>query len=98
LILASDEEGLFLCCSLVLIIFALIFWIIQFVGLMSMPDAAFPGRFDKPIWATTLILLNFVGALLFWFWKQGKQARQLAEADVRDTLDQAIRDSEKPNE
>ena len=28
-----------------------VFWIYQFVGLMLLSDADFPGRFDKPVWA-----------------------------------------------
>jgi hypothetical protein len=48
------------------------FWIKQFNDLMSIPDERFPGRHDKVIWAVVLIVMNVVGALTFWFFKNGK--------------------------
>lgn len=93
------ESGALLpCCAIFLGLVFFVFWLIQFFDLMSQSDEAFPGKYDKLIWSAVLLLLNLFGALLYWCWKQGKTARLLAEADVRSTLDQAIRDSEKPSE
>lgn len=49
-----------------------VFWITQFNHLMSLPDASFPGRYDKLIWAGLLIALNILGALTFWLFKTSK--------------------------
>jgi hypothetical protein len=40
-------------------------WFREFRFLMQLPDEAFPGRFDKPIWALLLIVLPPVGVLSF---------------------------------
>jgi hypothetical protein len=44
----------------------LIFWCIQFLKLMRMKTEDFPSKEDKAIWAVVMILLNFLGAFLFW--------------------------------
>ncbi|MGB0767597.1 MAG: hypothetical protein ACPGYV_07780 [Phycisphaeraceae bacterium] len=92
---AASPDTVFWCCGLFIGLFLFVFWIVELLSLMSMSDDAFPGRYDKAIWAAILIVLVFLGALLFWMWKQGRQARQLAEADVRNTLEQAITHSNK---
>ena len=84
-----EEEGMWLCCGAFLGIFLLIFWVVEFLSLMGQPDEAFPGRYDKAIWAAVLLTLNVVGALLYWMWKQGGTARALAEQDVKQTLKHA---------
>ena len=51
-----------------------IFWFWQLTSLMLMSDDAFPGRYDKLIWAAILILLNALGAAVFVYWKWNMDA------------------------
>lgn len=52
---------------LALLVLALFFrsWAREFLFLMALEDGDFPGRFDKPIWALTLLAVPPVGLLLF---------------------------------
>lgn len=84
-----EGEALLSCCGICLGLIFFIFWLIQFFDLMSRSDEAFPSRYDKIIWSAVLILLNLLGALIYWFWKQGNTARSLAEQDVKESLKQA---------
>ena len=45
-------------------------WSRQFRFLMAQPDDAFPGRFDKPIWAALMILLPPLGLPTFWAYRR----------------------------
>jgi len=45
-------------------------WLRQFSFLMRLGDDAFPGRYDKIIWAMLLIALPPVGTLVFWSYRQ----------------------------
>jgi len=63
-----DEEGLLALLALMALVVLGVFlyaWRREFLFLMSLRDDAFPGRFDKPIWAATLVLLAPIGFWLF---------------------------------
>ncbi len=62
---------------------------------MNCKDTVFPGRYDKLIWALALISLNVMGAILFWFWKQGATARAIARHNVLERIKQTGSDTEK---
>ncbi|GIW87894.1 MAG: hypothetical protein KatS3mg108_2218 [Isosphaeraceae bacterium] len=60
-----------LAAVLVLLVAGLIvFWIGEFVGLMRLPDEAFPGRHDKLVWSILMIVLPPVGAIAFWIYRR----------------------------
>jgi hypothetical protein len=48
-------------------------WLRDFAHLMSQPDHAFPGRYDKLIWAALLIFLPPVGLLAYWSYRRAEQ-------------------------
>jgi len=68
-ILIEDD---FLPAVMVATIFVvgLAIWLHAFALLMRQPDDAFPGRYDKPIWALLLIILPPVGVLAFWSYRR----------------------------
>ncbi len=45
-------------------------WVREFVALMSRPDAAFPGRYDKLVWSVLLLVLPPVGLAAFWWYRR----------------------------
>jgi hypothetical protein len=55
-------------------------WLREFSFLMRLGDDAFPGRFDKPIWAALLILLPPVGVLTFWSYRKAHWPEAKAQA------------------
>lgn len=57
---------------MILLLLALLvigFWIYQFIGLMTLDDKSFPGRYDKVIWAAVFILLFPLAPIAFLYWK-----------------------------
>ena len=40
-------------------------WIRELVFLMSLGDDAFPGRYDKPVWALMLLMIPPLGLIVF---------------------------------
>lgn len=66
---ADTPTPLFLLGIAAVVLFA-ITWVRDFAYLMTQPDAAFPGRYDKPIWAFLLIVLPPVGVLAFWSYRR----------------------------
>jgi hypothetical protein len=52
------------------VLIPLMFWCAQVLDLMSRPDSDFPGRNDKVLWALFLLFANFIGAVLYWYWKR----------------------------
>jgi hypothetical protein len=69
-----------------------VFWLYEVFTLMQMPDDAFPGRYDKPIWAAILLVLSVIGAALFVIWKMSVRARREVES-VAGELTTLIRES-----
>jgi hypothetical protein len=52
-------------------------WGFQFVQLMLLEDADFPGRHDKILWVVTFLVLFFIAPFLFMAWKSAlKHIRQ----------------------
>ncbi len=43
----------------------LLMWISQFIVLMRMPDAAFPGRYDKALWVATFLVVGPLAPIVF---------------------------------
>jgi len=66
--LLFDHSGVVFFVGLVALF--LLAWVHEFTLLMRQGDDAFPGRFDKPIWALLLIVLPPVGVLAFWSYRQ----------------------------
>jgi len=44
-------------------------WIYQFIQLMLLSDADFPGKYDKLLWAAAFILLFPITPFAFLWWK-----------------------------
>jgi hypothetical protein len=62
-----------------------IIWIAMFMDLMSMPDDAFPGRFDKPLWVVAFVcLFVLIAPMAFGLWKDRnrKRLRALRQAQM----------------
>jgi hypothetical protein len=60
-------------------ILLLVFWICQFISLMLLSDADFPGRHDKVLWAAAFLLLFVVAAFAFYYWKMAYRSMRQAE-------------------
>ncbi len=50
------------------------FWVTQFVQLMLLEDALFPGRFDKALWCAAFLLFWPVTPFAFRAWKSARLA------------------------
>ena len=50
-------------------------WIYSFVGLMSLSEAAFPGRHDKVLWLIVFVCFFFLAPVAFFFWNSERIAR-----------------------
>jgi hypothetical protein len=73
-------EG-FLFFLVVVLLLNAIFWVVQFMDLMTMPDDDFPGRFDKVLWVVVFVALFLIVApFAFGLWKE-KNRRRLRERD-----------------
>jgi hypothetical protein len=60
-----DPPFLLIACVLALLFLYALAWVHEFFFLMGLGDGAFPGRFDKLIWALVLILLGPLGLWAF---------------------------------
>jgi hypothetical protein len=69
-LLVGPSVALFL--GLVVVALYLWTWVHEFLFLMSLSDADFPGRFDKAIWATVMIA---TGPLGLWTFRRYRAAR-----------------------
>lgn len=58
-------------------------WFRDFAYLMTQPDEAFPGRYDKLIWALLLVVLPPVGVLAFWSYRRAQQGEEAVAAKPR---------------
>jgi hypothetical protein len=54
---------------LVLGIGFLVFWVYQFVQLMLLSEADFPGKYDKCLWAAAFIIAFVAAPFAFLGWK-----------------------------
>ena len=52
----------------------LLIWGREFVLVMQAPDDAFPGRFDKPIWALAILLVPPIGIPAFRAFRHAARA------------------------
>jgi hypothetical protein len=59
------------------------FWIYQFVQLMLLSDADFPGRYDKCLWTAAFIAFFVVAPFAFFGWKFAYRAMLAAKAGDR---------------
>ena len=49
------------------------FWVGEFVRLMRTAPSEFPGRHDRLVWITVMVLLLPIGALAFWTYRRTRQ-------------------------
>jgi hypothetical protein len=67
-----------------------VFWVYQFVQLMLLDDADFPGRYDKILWVVAFVLLFVVAPFAFLAWKwawvtvRAGERRQPGQAQTPD--------------
>jgi hypothetical protein len=69
LLLAMVLPVLMMLALLALLVALGLFWVGEFVTLMRLPDAAFPGRHDKLVWAAAMIALAPVGLPAFFVYR-----------------------------
>jgi hypothetical protein len=68
-------------CSAVVILALCIFWVYQFVQLMLLSEADFPGKYDKCLWAAAFILVFWLAPFAFLAWQSAYAARS-SEKDM----------------
>jgi hypothetical protein len=78
--LASSPAGLLVLCGLVVLVLFAREWAREFYFLMDLRDDDLPGRFDKPVWALTLIAFAPVGLWLFRAYRRHRWSEIEAEA------------------
>lgn len=69
--------------STVVVLCFLFFWIYQFVELMLLSDADFPGTYDKCLWTAAFIALFVVTPFAFLGWKYAYRAMAAEKAEAR---------------
>ena len=70
------EAALLLAVALVLCVF----WVYQFVQLMLLSEADFPGKYDKVLWTAAFILALAVAPFAFLGWKYAYRAMLTGQA------------------
>ena len=65
--------------ALVLILGICIFWVYQFVQLLLLPEADFPGKYDKCLWTAAFILVFLLTPFAFYGWKYAYRAMLAAQ-------------------
>jgi hypothetical protein len=65
--------------ALLVVLAFCIFWVYQFVQLMLLSDADFPGKYDKCLWLATFILALLLAPFAFLGWKSAYQAMRAAK-------------------
>jgi len=61
------------------------FWVSEFVQMMLLEDAFFPGRFDKVVWGAAFIILPPFAPFAFWVWKGASTAERSEKVPVAPT-------------
>lgn len=85
---SGGDEEVVVFAVLVAAVLLAIAWVREFVGLMSLGDESFPGRYDKLIWAALLVVLPPVGLVTFSVYRKvhWPSAKPSMSAAVRDLL------------
>jgi hypothetical protein len=79
---AADSPAPLLLLLLGAVVLFVITWVRDFAYLMTQPDSAFPGRYDKPIWAFLLIVLPPVGVVAFWSYRRAHEVERKPAGSV----------------
>jgi hypothetical protein len=61
-----------------------IFWVYQFVQLMLLSEANFPGKYDKCLWTAAFIFAFLLAPLAFYGWKYAYKAMRAAETEPKE--------------
>jgi hypothetical protein len=80
--LAISSEPLVVFSIIVVLLPLIIFWLFQFVGLMSLPDNRFPGRFDKVLWVSVFVLIAPLAPMAFYVWNGQRVEESARETEV----------------
>ncbi|MBN1972826.1 MAG: hypothetical protein JW787_04260 [Sedimentisphaerales bacterium] len=59
-----------------------LFWLRQFIDLMTQSDDSFPGKYDKPVWVAVLLLTGAIGALVYVIYKVKQEAKQPEDIEM----------------
>ena len=70
-----------LALALVLVFGVCIFWVYQFVQLMLLPEADFPGKYDKFLWTAAFIFVFLLAPFAFYGWKYAYKAMLATHAE-----------------
>ena len=72
-----------LLVTILIVCLYIIFWFFQFVQLMLLSDADFPGRYDKCLWTAAFILAFVIAPVAFFGWKHAYRAMLASRAESR---------------
>ena len=59
-----------------------LFWAYQFIELMLLSEADFPGKHDKSLWVAAFIFVFLIAPFAFLGWKPAYRAMRSAQADL----------------
>ena len=71
---------------IVVVLVVCIVWVYQFVQLMMLSEADFPGRYDKCLWTAAFIVAAGLAPFAFYGWKSAYKAMLAAEAGAKDQV------------
>lgn len=71
---------------IVVVLVVCIVWVYQFVQLMMLSEADFPGRYDKCLWTAAFIVAAGLAPFAFLGWKSAYKAMLAAEAGAKDQV------------
>jgi hypothetical protein len=60
-----------------------VFWVYQFVQLMLLSEANFPGKYDKCLWTAAFIIAFLLAPFAFLCWKSAYKAMLASESGPR---------------
>jgi hypothetical protein len=70
--------GLLLAVAVLAVV---LLWIREFVRLMSMSPAVFPGRHDRWVWIVLMLAVPPVGLVAFWMFRRGREEEGAPRVD-----------------
>ena len=64
---------------LLIVLAILVFWVYEFIQVMLLADADFPGKHDKILWVAAFIVLPVMAPFAFYAWKAAYLQSKIAE-------------------
>ena len=60
--------------GVVVILAICIFWVCQFIQMMLLSEADFPGKYDKCLWTAAFVIVLLLAPFAFFYWKSANEA------------------------